>query len=232
MTKFLGICLVIFSGLSSLSSAEEVCGGAYWSPRGTIGTEALAYDHFLASLPEGAARVMALNEYIRKHGLLMQLKSTSDVVQGYDNYLLAEGVSGFNVGLFLKYLRVMAFANVTFDSVVEVNSPDSKQVKAKWNLPFGGHGPVAIRADSILYRESLTSICSGANAGFVTLAVSREGIYRAVEEDKFPDAVPIVDEKCNSQRTFFKLSTTAKCAEFKDLRSNKMRILVWDARIK
>lgn len=226
------LALTFFPLWMSVGHSQENCSSSYWTLKGEISKEALGYDQFLRSLTADADPNTKLNEYIHQHGLLFQLKSSSGTVQGYDNYLVAEGASGLNVGLFLKYMRVMAFSNIAFDKVYEVEKPDSKRALMIWNVPFGFHGPAAVEAFNLLYVESLVGVCTPDLNRKVTLAVSNEGIYKATARDDFPAPTPIDEIQCKAQRTLFKLSPTATCAKFKDLKSKKTRILIWDAKIK
>jgi hypothetical protein len=220
--------LAILFSLSPPAPAET-CNSRYWVIKGNLSPEVDAYDQFLASLPADATD--KINDYIHRHGLLLQLNSASGTEQGYENYLSGESSSGLNVGLFLRYMRVMKQSNASFDTVYEVENANAKHALRKWSVPFAAPPPQAIDAFGIIYPETMVGVCTELKRK-VFLEVSTEGNYRAIARDAFPPANLIPEGKCNAQRTFFAKSRTAACGKFKDLNSGETRILVWDERIK
>lgn len=217
---------LILALAAQLTAADPTCDSLTWKLKGRIEKDALAYDKFLESIPpDGTDKI---NDYIRSHGLLIQLYSNTGEVRGHSNYLQSEDTSGANVGLFLKFMRATRSSNVVFDHIFEVEKPDSKKPIHKWNIPYGSQAPVGVRAYNVIYPETLRGICQDFKRQ-VYLSVSEEGNYKAIDREEFPAIKPIPEAECPAQHTFFHDSKTAACGKFKDLTSGKTKILIWDA---
>src|SRR5665213_718930 len=148
--------LILLSRVCPAFAAQE-CKRHYWTIHGNLQAEALAYDDFIENLPKDPTA--KLNAFIHQQGLLQQLKSPSGRVEGLDDYFSSEGASGQTVGLFLKYMRVPARSNISFDTVFEIENGKSKKVIQKWSVPYGSQPPVAIEGFDLVYPEVLTTIC-------------------------------------------------------------------------
>src|SRR4051812_22506113 len=107
------LLLLPFLLVSLTGHAEEKCDTHFWRLEGNMAKEVLPYDRFLQSLGSAKDPLASTNDYIKTHGLLFQLNSKSGLVEGYSDYLVGEGSNGYNVGLFMKNLKVRAISNIT-----------------------------------------------------------------------------------------------------------------------
>ena len=222
---FLSLCLGFVCPFSFVH-ADEPCHSKYWTIKGTMSPRVRSYDELLASLAKSHDPVRAINEQIRKEGLLLQLSAPQENLHGLSDYLTAEGASGFSVGLFFNRMRVWEGIKAFFATVYEVAAPESTHAIRKWLVPMGAW-PAAIEGFRLIYVEKLVGVCREFSYN-VSLRVTDEGNFEAISRDTFPEPKAVPEAQCTAQRAFFRNSKYSMCKRFRDLASQAVRTLVWD----
>ena len=220
------ILLFLLLCAATSARADGKCESKYWTVKGTLSPSVAGYDALLLALPKSKDPVRAINDYIRKDGLLLQLSTADDHLPGLSDYLIAEGASGFSVGLFFNRMYLWEGVKAFFTTIYEVASPTAKTSLRKWLVPMGAY-PAAVEGFRVVYIEKLVGVCIEATYK-VALRVSDEGNFEAIAGDSFAPPKPVAEAKCTAQRTFFGKSPFAACAQFEDQKTKAVRTLVWD----
>lgn len=225
------IFILLWFSVRALSVfAAEPCTSTYWTFHGDMIEKVSSFDKLLVSWPDQKDPIATVNAFIKKQGLLLQLRASSDIIPGYSDYLSAHGVSGDIVGMFFKRMQNWSSAKISFDTVYEIEKPEATRVLKRWNVPMGTR-PLAIEGFDMIYSETLTAVCQELTRK-VSLEVSNEGNFRAIARDSFPATIAVPEQECRAQRALFPHAAYTKCMQFVDLKSGVKRTLVWNEAIK
>ena len=180
------------------------------------------YDKFVESLQSEKDPFPKINRWIKNKGILMDAHISEKLVKNYPSAFSDDSITGAH-RLFLKNLKLPP--GLSNDLIYEVPSHDSPKYIRSWQIPSNATF-LGIRGNEIFYRTYLGSPC-GKFKRDVLIAISPNGKFRAVPDEKFPE--PKYNLECEAVKAVYKKSEYGACLELKDINSRKKRIIIYQS---
>lgn len=180
------------------------------------------YDKFVDSLQNEKDPLKKINRWIKDKGILLDAHISEKLVKNYPSSFMDDSMDGA-YKLFLKNLKLPP--GLSNDLIYEVASYDSAKTIRAWQIPSNATF-LGIRGNEIFHRSYLGSPCAKFRRD-VLLAISPDGKFRAVADEKFPE--PKYNLVCEAVKTVYKKSEYGACLEMKDINSRKKRILIYQS---